>query len=296
MKAKRIVTIDLIGGLGNQLFQISAGAYLEEKYDFEVRYCSALLGLGTGKRDLSIQQVNLNEELLELKFQDQLLLNFFRRSVHRIGSRVKFLESLENKIFGIQSLDDEDFDPKKRFRRLVGYGQELNFFFLEDGTPRCRIEIPEIFCTNLDLLMEAKSIKPIGIHIRGGDYKSLESTFGNLSARFFESAIKQAAEYLDSDVPIWVFTDDPEYTKHLLGHGRRNYRILNSGETGDSLSTLILMTKTSMLITSNSTFSWWAGVLGNRDRRIFFPKPWFKNLPDPNLGLPTWTPIKSQWD
>jgi hypothetical protein len=76
-----------------------------------------------------------------------------------------------------------------------------------------------------------------------------------------------------SEWSLLIFSDDIEYCKSLsLFQG---YEFQFSESNGDVVD-LALMTLCDGLVTANSSFSFWGGMLGHRaDRRVVCPKQFF---------------------
>jgi hypothetical protein len=59
---------------------------------------------------------------------------------------------------------------------------------------------------------------------------------------------------------------------------------------------MILMSRASDLIISNSTFSWWSAYISNKETNVVAPNKWFRDLEDPKMLIPEhWHQVDSQW-
>jgi hypothetical protein len=63
----------------------------------------------------------------------------------------------------------------------------------------------------------------------------------------------------------------------------------------EPLESLLLLGECQKICISNSTFGYWAAMLGNAEN-VVAPAKWFRNLEDPrDLLHPNWISIPSSW-
>ena len=134
------------------------------------------------------------------------------------------------------------------------------------------------------------------IHVRRGDYLNHQDSFGLLSDDFYIHAFKTLSEKKNFSAAI-IFTDSPEMVEDLRNKLEMKSRIISPSDLSTS-ETMVLMSRCSGLVTSNSTFSFWAGILGN-DLEVVVPDPWFKStdawLRSANFSKPEWLQQKAIW-
>jgi glycosyltransferase involved in cell wall biosynthesis len=284
----REITISASGGLGNQLFQISAGYYISKGENFNLDF-----RLSGG--DSSI----LSEFLLpsEISLQKSLERPRFLQSVHNLGLRLsRFRSSGLLKMFASGTIEyiltvflrkkvlvqgnasnpfvNDDFESKIY---LIGYFQDYRYaIYSQPFIEKMILTSPSNYFQNelKDVLVD----RPIIIHVRLGDYAK-EKKFGIPTYEYFN----QAFEYLkitDDKRKIWIFSNQPEIALSLLPESiTTEIRIVRNDQlsTGETLE---LMKYGSDYIISNSTFSWWGAFLRkDKTARVIAPQPWFKSLP-----------------
>jgi hypothetical protein len=104
------------------------------------------------------------------------------------------------------------------------------------------------------------------IHVRGGDYLKFPSIHQTCGSRYYDNAMAAVSGMGITDYR--VFTDDPRHVQRAeMGH------LLMPGIRTDA-EDLVLMSRASVIIGANSSFSWWAAMLGNHRMRVF-PERWF---------------------
>ena len=120
----------------------------------------------------------------------------------------------------------------------------------------------------------------------------MSETFGLTTERYFVDALK----YIEKIFPYAkkvVFSDDITEAKKLLPECDL---YIGKDELPSAVETLILMSKSSAIIGSNSSFSWWAAFLSEApDFCKIFPEPWFRDesIDTNDLVPPSWYRIQN---
>jgi hypothetical protein len=136
----------------------------------------------------------------------------------------------------------------------------------------------------------------VAIHVRRGDYLNYKDSFGLLTNEYYLASLKLLSEEKEfSDVMI--FSDSPELVVDLSKKIDIQTQVISPSELSTS-ETMVLMSRCAGLITSNSTFSFWAGMLGN-DLKVVIPDPWFKSndawLGSADFKHPSWLKQPARW-
>jgi Glycosyl transferase family 11 len=290
------IYVQLSGGLGNNLFQISAGIAHSKQF---------------GKRIVLKKPVN-HQSKFSHDFDASLFLNFeFEngQSSEKSVSR-KLLSRLDNKLLRTSELYQQvrgiDFPRNYGFsnrilsdnsiKEIRGYYQSYKYFDL------FRNEMLEMLSFGVEQgLLEKFPYdnlnfeKSAFIHVRGGDYKFLANEFGMLSGSYYNKAIETLeVEFGVSE--FWVFSDDLNYAKKLFKARLENIKFVEVPRDSTPSDSLRFMSKFSYQIIANSTYSWWAAALSNNSKATIFPEPWFKNYKlEDSLNFPHWIPIEAKW-
>ena len=284
----REITISASGGLGNQLFQISAGHFFSKGENFNLDF-----RLSGG--DPSV----LAEFLLpsEISLQKSLEQPRFFQRVHNLGLRLsRFRSSGLLKMFASRAIEfilaiflrknvhvqvnasnpflNEDFESETY---LIGYFQDYRYaIYSQPFIEKLILTSPSSYFQNE--LKDILADRPIIVHVRLGDYVK-EKKFGIPTYEYFNRAF----EYLkiaEDKRKIWMFSNQPEIALSLLPESiTTEIRIVRNDQlsTGETLE---LMKYGSDYIISNSTFSWWGAFLRkDKTARVIAPLPWFKSLP-----------------
>lgn len=283
----------LMGGLGNQLFQLSAALESEDKNVVLIT-------------DLGNPRLNKNEEPEILSFQLPARISFkalapssyvSRKLLNlgiRVGAKAKrrnitiiLYESftwLSSKIWKKGSFAinlslgtgyDENFSISSK-RLNVGYFQyarEINVTSEVSELKGLTIRNPSGVYE--ELRGKAEKIRPTIVHLRLGDYL-FENSFGIPSANYY----REAFELLSSKSAlsaIWLFSNDPQEALKIfpLDFDLEVFLVPHIGLS--SAETLNLMRFGSAYVIANSTFSWWGARLSlTENPPVIIPTPWFK--------------------
>lgn len=185
---------------------------------------------------------------------------------------------------------DERYASIARPVRLSGYFQSPKYFSTIDAQHLFRIDAEN---PRLEQIRAEVGTKFRAVHIRLGDYANLNASgyHGVCSNRYFAQALQALGE-LGHDEPTVIFTNQPELVPDEL---RPNAQLILGPERGihEALE-LDAMANASALVISNSSFSWWAAFLGEREGRpVIAPRPWLlrNDTAGSDLLLPSWLTI-----
>tara|TARA_R110002167_G_scaffold98020_8_gene258397 strand:+ start:16770 stop:17522 length:753 start_codon:yes stop_codon:yes gene_type:complete len=140
---------------------------------------------------------------------------------------------------------------------LNGYFQSLKYFEEYKQEFLGLLSMPKVDTSFIE-------DKNVAFHIRRGDYLLYEGIHHVCDTKYFTDRFKQFEGY-----QINVFTDSPSYV--LKEFDSFDFKLM---QTSSELSDISLMSKHSNIVCSNSTFSWWAALLGNMDQ-VVVPSKWF---------------------
>ncbi len=311
-KNQTIVSIG--GGLGNQLFQFSAGLFAAGEDQLVLE-----LGLGLPNRDKSmnpeILQYILPKSVTVLERQPKT--RFTMRSVnfamiwgksarrnpkHPLSILINFASSLVVSIYfksirilrAAEGVGYHKTDFNRRYTFLVGYFQTY-FWASQEPTysklKNLRLKVEDLAIEEYKRL--AIDEKPLVVHVRLGDYKSIES-FGIPSQKYYDEAISELWHSGDYG-KIWIFTNEQdEAAQYLPGWVIENCRwVPEIG--GSAAQTLEVMRYGAGYVIANSTYSWWGAFLSyTPNPKVIAPTPWFKGEPSPlDIIHPTWKTVKA---
>ena len=299
----------LMGGLGNQLFQIARGLHGLDSSDsllcIYIRGITKLNSTGlpeasgifsTSSNKVRYQEYKPNYFQLKL-FKFGIRISAASTEFSRLKKSAKLLTEFALKIlisrgqtfFIANGIGYCGEDPTKQNVCLVGYFQSYSYSAAISRVLEEEKESPiELGAKAKTLVLEAKRVQPIIVHVRLGDY-ALEARFGTLSEEYYRKAFSIFEKDSSSSI-YWVFSDDPEEAKKLFQNlNTKDLRFIDDkGLT--SIEILQIMREGKDYIIGNSTFSYWAALLSrDKNARVIAPSKWFKELQTP-IGLypPHW--------
>lgn len=262
-----MILVRLAGGLGNQIFQLSAALLFAKKI---------------GLNKISIDLSGLGK--YSLKHKNELVYFFDFKDMEVIYVRNKIIDLRIPKIFPLKLpfypfISDKNFqtslkNPNKQFIILDGYFQDC--LTQEDFNKEIRI-LKEFFLPTKYEQDEENCI----IHIRGGDFVKLG--WNVISPKeYYINAIKiMKDEYKRNNFK--VVTDDNNYAKTILDELNIDYQFIGNNIYDD----FYLIGSFKYRILSSSTFSMWASALAdNIGSIVISPSYWtpnnFRNIFLPN--------------
>lgn len=277
-----MILCNIIGGLGNQMFQYAAGRALSLERGVRLALDVSDFAKYRLHQGFELKRLfNCPVDIASASEVDYLL--GWRRSAlaRRILLRPGF-SALRPKQFVVEP----NFHYWSGFERLgdtgylTGYWQSEKYFRRHRDVIREDFRfLPELDAVNASIAKEMAKLESVSLHVRRGDYvnnpKNLV-THGLCSPDYYKDAVKYLANQLSSPV-FFVFSDDIPWVKSNLDIGFPTvYVDHNSGE--GSYNDMRLMSVCKHNIIANSSFSWWGAWLNeNRDKIVVAPRKWFVN-------------------
>ena len=269
---------NIVGGLGNQMFQYAAGYSLSQR---------------TGQsHKLHLNDYSfINDRKFELENVFELKATFASSSDVKkiIGNKGSlYTRKLLYKLgLSRNILKEKPYVLNKLFFEingplyLDGYWQNQKYFqnikddLIQDFT--LRDSLGDVSKKYLKKIKESNSIS---MHIRRGDYvhdSHTNSIHGVCSLDYYEDAEKYFNNKI-SNATYFIFSDDIEWCKNNLNFELPTNFIDHEYAGEKFQSYLQLMTNCKHFIIPNSSFGWWAAWLANFSKKIVVaPKKWFSD-------------------
>lgn len=233
------ISIELQGGLGNQLFQIFTA------YSYSLHYGCELV--------LPYRLLTVNRKT----YWDNFLEDFRIYLGELRGERYEEV--------GFGYLEIPQF---KEDMILRGYFQSYKYFE-EDVILRFFVKKQEEVRRKYGSLFDKRTV---GVHFRLGDYKGLVDYHPILSCGYYEECLKR----VDVErVLYFCEVGDNELVWGMVSRFNREFGIefMKVRDEIEDWEQLLIMSCCDVNIIANSTFSWWGGYLGRG--MVYYPSRWF---------------------
>tara|TARA_Y100000389_G_scaffold30463_1_gene25828 strand:- start:72 stop:890 length:819 start_codon:yes stop_codon:yes gene_type:complete len=253
--------IDIFGGFGNQLFQLSFAKYLSKKNINTFAYVDKSLFLNKSNEYHQKRNLILPTENFGLKTLTNTQLKLLEKIKKNKRISKKFYEILTEK-------NEIDFDNFKRITSFNGFWQNMKYVepvlndLLTDLKKDKRLE---------NALLKEKNYKTM-LLVRRGDF----TEYGlDLDLSFYEQALIKT----DIKNGYDIFTDDVEWVKNQKLFNKSDNIFPPSDDKDKVIELFSRMLNYKNFIIGNSTFSFWGALVGsNIDSKIIISKKFAQKL------------------
>jgi Glycosyl transferase family 11 len=277
-----VIIVNLIGGLGNQMFQYATARALSIKHKTPLRLdVSGFVNYGL-HHGFELEYIfNCTTDIASKADLHGILGWQSSPIIRRIVSRPSML-SLRNKAFIIEphfhywskinSLQSNSY--------LVGYWQSEQYF--ADIAERIRADFTfklPMSKKNAELAKQINQVNAVSLHVRRGDYANNPKTtaiYGLSSLEYYQAAVQYIAGQVDRP-HFFIFSDDIAWVKSNIKLNYPHQYVDNNYDT-ESYNDMRLMSMCKHHIIANSSFSWWGAWLNrNPEKMVVAPQKWFAN-------------------
>lgn len=252
------ITVELCGGLGNQLFQIASTYVVAWEYN----YIPIIKNINSSPSIFKDRPVYFNNIFKKVLLIDEELYN--KLLFYVINETPNYTPIIIT-------------DPHKNYK-LSGYFQSPKYI------DKHRENILNLFSLNNEYENYIKTLyndikknnkETISLHVRRGDYIQLSHFHKNIDISYYTEALK----HFDlTNKLVLVFSDDIDWCKENIKC--QNIYYVELCDIIDNLPNEIIELKLMSLcdhnIIANSSFSWWGAWMNNNiNKKVIAPKTWF---------------------
>ncbi len=244
------LTSHLMGGLGNQMFQISKAITEGLKNNLPVFFRTSSFIPMEGNQPINY----ISNVFRNLNFDDTKIPTFRINEISWNYYETNHVYKEPTEFYGY-------YQSSKNFLQFKDQIQNL-FLPTEEFKNKLKSLYPNIFNPN-----------SVSIHVRRGDYLGISEVLPVLDKSYFDYCVK---DFENSD--IFIFSNDKEWVKSNLNY--RNSVVVEGLEDYEELWAISLCNHNIM---SNSSFSWWGSYLNlNKNKKVIVPNIWFGPMGEKN--------------
>lgn len=273
-----MVTVKLMGGLGNQMFQYACGRSLsidlgEELY-LDISFYNRIHKNAT-PRHYELDHLNVKGNVVKRGFLSRYWLYliellakkfplFFPKYIHERGTSCNLIATGKG----------------KKNLYLDGYWQSEKYFQHHEDIIRREFQVitPQSD-ENKKWAMLISSTSSVCLHVRRGDYvtdSDASKVHGTRGQDYYHKAIEYISNIVENPV-FFIFSDDFAWTKANISLSYEVHYMDQNGPDED-YEDLRLMMLCKHFIIANSSFSWWGAWLGKYGGKVIVcPKNWFND-------------------
>jgi hypothetical protein len=285
----RNIVVHCRGGLGNQLFQASAGYFLakEMKSSLSINLSSVTSHDTENPIDISSLQILNGYSVPQ---------NFLRWLYSRLILKVNWIfPSIDLDSLGRFSAGKFD----RAFRTITTihlhgyfadftYARRSNLFNSE-----VNLTDPSIWFKEMKEIISKEPI--IAIHVRRGDFLENPEHYGILDANYYRKAIAAIPKDLHA-AGLWVFSDNPLLAQETLSEiSECQFKFVSPPSNSNALESLILMSLAKGQILANSTFGLWAAFISKKSEFVCYPALDKAGQVMADGLQSDWNPIEESW-
>jgi len=277
-----MITCNLMGGLGNQIFQIFATiAYsIKSKNKFQF---------------LAQETLGGGSSTLRYTFWNTFFSNLKPFLIHSLPP----VNVIRENGFAFQELPVDSMIGTNVL--IHGYFQSEKYF-KDQYEMICRLIGLENLKQSLLYKLKKEYLdlnNTISMHFRLGDYKKLQDFHPIATQQYYENSLNHfKAQFPEANFRILYFCEDEdenevEMTIQNLKNAFPNYEFERANNTLADWEQMLYMSVCRHNIIANSSFSWWGAYFNsNKEKVVCYPSVWFGNNMDTrDLCAESWIKI-----
>jgi hypothetical protein len=286
-----MIISNIIGGLGNQMFQYACGRSMSLRTRQSLRLSVDRLDFYASHNGFELHRVfNIDAPLAtedEMKkmlgWQSSPLLRYFigRPSMRWLANSRWANEPHFQFWPGLASLQGPLY--------LHGYWQSEHYF--QEYADQIRAD----FTFKMDwdvqdeaILQRMRDQPSVSLHVRRGDYAKSKNDriYASCDLDYYREAIRLIRNRVPA-IKLFAFSDDPDWVEAHLSNEFGPLEVIRHNSGSRSANDMRLMSQADHHIIANSSFSWWGAWLNpSHDKIVVAPRLWFVNGTDDSDLIP----------
>jgi hypothetical protein len=276
-----MIVVRLAGGLGNQMFQYSAGRSLAERRGVE-------LVLDTSWT----LEVDRPYELSCFDLEARIRPVWEVARVPNPSPAVRTLQRARPSRRPFLTVLSEDratnsFNPEvltaPDYTYLCGWWQFEDYFIDHVPTIRRAFEFSPMAAESEQIAAEIRNAPAVSVHVRRGDYLD-HAHLGFLNESYYSRAVETIQNAV-GEIRLFIFSDDPSWCVEHLSFSAPVTFVERPLEAERDWEGMCLMSLCCHHVIANSTYSWWGAWLNpSPSKLVVAPTKWVLN--DKRIGDP----------
>lgn len=296
-----MIISNVIGGLGNQMFQFACGHALALRSGQQLRFSVDMFAGYSLHQGLEIDRVlqlalpradatDLRACLGPLRTHPQMRRLLARWPLRGLSTGCFIAEQSDT------LAEELDAAAARGSVYLHGYWQSEDFFADQAESVRAALKWRKAQGPNADLNNDwARRIQAaptsVSLHVRRGDYVASaknQAIYASCSAAYYDAALKRIQALTQADrLQIFAFSDDPSWVRETLAHRWPGLQLIEHNRGAESHQDMRLMSLCRHHVIANSSFSWWGAWLNpHADKVVIAPQAWYASGRDSSRLVP----------
>jgi hypothetical protein len=285
-----MITVSLMGGLGNQMFQYAAGKALAERHGARLALDLSGFPYDEERRSFLLDRWCVPKadlagppEAGSKKPASNFVRSRWRRRIDRVLGLVGLpeLQPPASDYHEPHFHYDPAFEALGSQTALFGYFQSEHYFSEIADKLRDFFQPCDALSPPAQLVADriATTQHSVSVHIRRTDFitnPARISFHGWLDDLYYRRALKVMYGTVNPAMTIFVFSDDPAAAEGVLDFVPAANLVHVRGDPERPWEDLALMTRCRHHVIANSSFSWWGAWLNpSPDKVVIAPRAWF---------------------
>ncbi len=286
--------VNVIGGLGNQMFQFAFYLALKNRFPEETIKIYTKVYQGYSKHNAyELNRIfGIEAEIATVSETTRLAYPYLNYRCWQIGNHLlpERRTMMKEQIFGHYY---EDAFNRQGDCFYDGYWQNEKYFSDIRMDMLMAYSPIDIDKRNMTIGRQLSSTNSVSIHVRHGDFLKKSIYRGICGRDYYKRAIDEMQSKVNVD-QFCIFSNDIQWCKEniiplLRG---KNYLIIDWNTGSNSYLDMYLMSQCRNQIIAHSSFSWWGAWLNQYPNKIVVgPQKW-NNIKNSEFELPnTWIKI-----
>lgn len=270
LNSKSTSKVNLVGGIGNQLFGLVFGLAVSQFSGIVVIYDEKYISLGSNK--------NRKLELKNFLFKDYSGIQISKKYFWKLFCKIYILRKFLIKISRLLStnINEKELNLKFQFRPgqvFEGYFQDWIYAdYLFTKKNKFEVDLARKSDNLINFCKEYKNEDHIFVHVRLGDYTQLSNTYDLLPEEYYLSAIEVIKNRSPKSQVLLICENEIQTSNYYPNLVKICSNIVDSKFGLSDSEIFYILSTADKLVVSNSTFSLWPGwFVLNKNGQVIVP-------------------------